>query len=142
MLDELRPMPDRLAGTLRITAAVVLVVTVMMSFPNKLINFGALMVFICMQRSTLMTTMVTLLVIPALALTSLMITGVAMVAWTIAWLRILLIGSGRHLVWPCWEPFSSSGLRTHPPEFPCSGMMSGGYWGRPWRPALGESEAE
>ena len=109
MLDELRPMPDRLAGTLRITAAVVLVVTVMMSFPNKLINFGALMVFICMQRSTLMTTMVTLLVIPALALTSLMITGVAMVAWNIAWLRILLM----------------------------AGMFWGGYWFMNRLPALG-----
>ena len=109
MLDELRPMPDRLAGTQRITAAVVLVVVVMMSFPNKLIDFGALMVFICMQRSTLMTTMVTLLVIPALAVTSLMITGVAMVAWNIAWLRILLM----------------------------AGMFWGGYWFMNRTPALG-----
>lgn len=106
---ELRPMPDRLAGTLRMTAAVVLVVVVMMSFPNKLIDFGALMVFICMQRSTLMTTMVALLVIPALLITSLMVTGIAMVAWNIAWLRILLMG----------------------------GMFWGGYWFMNRTPALG-----
>lgn len=109
VLEELRPMPDRLAGTLRMTAAVVLVVVVMMSFPNKLIDFGALMVFICMQRSTLMTTMVALLVIPALLVTSLMVTGIAMAAWNIAWLRILLMG----------------------------GMFWGGYWFMNRVPALG-----
>jgi multidrug resistance protein MdtO len=90
---ELRPMPDRLAGTLRITAAFLMVLVVMLTFRNKVIGLGGIMVFILMQRSTLMTTMTEVLLLPALLVASLMITFIAMVAWDIAWLRIVLFAA-------------------------------------------------
>jgi len=92
VLAELRPMPDRLAGTLRITAAVILSVLVMLTFRNKMMAIGPFLVFLLMQRSTLMTTMSTIILIPAMFLTSGLLIGIEMLAWDTAWLRILLMG--------------------------------------------------
>lgn len=92
VLGELRPMPDRLAGTLRITSAVLLSVLVMLTFRNSMLAIGPFLVFLLMQRSTLMTTMSTVLVIPAMLLTSGLLVGIEMLAWDTAWLRILLMG--------------------------------------------------
>lgn len=86
-------MPDRLAGTLRITAAFLLVLVVMLTFRNKAIALGGILVFILMQRSTMMTTMTEILLLPALVLSSLSVIVIAMVAWDIAWLRILLFAA-------------------------------------------------
>lgn len=92
VLAELRPMPDRLAGTLRITAAVLLAVLVMLTFRNSMLAVGPFLVFLLMQRSTLMTTMSVVLVIPSMLLTSALLIAIEMVAWDTAWLRILLMG--------------------------------------------------
>lgn len=92
VLAELRPMPDRVAGTLRITVAVLLAALVMLTFRNSMLAIGPFLVFLLMQRSTLMTTMSTVIVIPAMFLTSGILVGIEVVAWDIAWLRILLMG--------------------------------------------------
>jgi multidrug resistance protein MdtO len=91
VLGELRPMPDRLAGTLRITAAVLPVLVVMLTFRNKVIAIGCVLVFLLMQRNTAVTTLVGILLVPALLLASLTLTGITMVAWDVAWLRLLLM---------------------------------------------------
>ena len=56
--EELKPMPDRAAATLRITAATLLVVVVMLAFRNKFLDLGPLLVLILMQRNTMMTRLV------------------------------------------------------------------------------------
>lgn len=92
-LGELRPMPDRLAGTLRITAASLITVIIMLTFRNKMIFIGPFLVFMVMQRSTLMTNILSVLLMPAMLITSLVLVGIEMVAWDTAWLRILLMGT-------------------------------------------------
>ena len=88
--EELKPMPDRAAATFRITAATLLVVVVMLAFRNKFLDLGPLLVLILMQRNTMMTRLVSVFVIVAVALGCLVVYGVAVIAWDIAWLRILL----------------------------------------------------
>ena len=88
--EELKPMPDRAAATFRITAATLLVVVVMLAFRNKFLDLGPLLVLILMQRNTMMTRLVSVFGIVAVALGCLVVYGVAAIAWNIAWLRILL----------------------------------------------------
>ena len=88
--EELKPMPDRAAATFRITAATLLVVVVMLIFRNKFLDLGPLLVLILMQRNTMMTRLLSVYVIVAVAFSCLVVYGVAVIAWDIAWLRILL----------------------------------------------------
>ena len=83
-------MPDRASAAFRITAATLLVVVVMLAFRNKFLDLGPLFVLILMQRNTMMTRLVSVFVIVAVAFSCLVVYGVAVIAWDIAWLRILL----------------------------------------------------
>lgn len=92
VLEELKPMSDRAEGTMRIVVACLLVWLVMLTFRNPMADIGVFMVFVFMQRSTLMTRYVAVVTIVALTLCSLCIIGIAEVSWNIPWLRILLWG--------------------------------------------------
>ncbi|NBZ96413.1 MAG: hypothetical protein EBR40_08315, partial [Proteobacteria bacterium] len=92
VLEELRPLPDRAGGTMRIVLACLLVWIVVLTFRNPMADLGVFMVFIFLQRNKLMTRFVALLVIVALIISSLWIFGIAYLSWNINWLRILLWG--------------------------------------------------
>lgn len=89
---EFKPMPDRAAGTFRITVATLLVLVVMLACQNKMLDMAPILVAVFMQRNTLMTRLVSGFAIVSLALGSLVVYGVAAVAWDIAWLRVPLWG--------------------------------------------------
>lgn len=92
VLEELRPLPDRAGGTMRIVLACLLVWVIVLTFRNPMADLGVFMVFIFLQRNKLMTRFVAFLVIVALIISSLWIFGIAYLSWNINWLRILLWG--------------------------------------------------
>ncbi len=92
LLEELKPLPDRFGGTMRMVLACLLVWIVVLTFRNPMGDLGVFMVFIFLQRNKLMTRFVAVLVIVALIFASLWIFGIAYLSWNISWLRILLWG--------------------------------------------------
>ena len=98
-LEELKPLEDRSGATLRIVVASMLVWFVMLTFRNPRTDIGVFMVFMFMQRSTLMTRLIALLAVVSMALTSLSIIGIACLSWNVPWLRILLWFA---LFWSCY----------------------------------------
>jgi multidrug resistance protein MdtO len=92
VLEELRPLPDRAGGTMRIVLACLLVWIVVLTFRNPMADLGVFMVFIFLQRNKMMTRFVAVLVVAALIISSLWILGIAYLSWNINWLRILLWG--------------------------------------------------
>ena len=92
VLEELRPLPDRFGGTMRMVSACLLIWIVVLTFRNPMGDMGVFMVFIFLQRNKMMTRFVAVLVIVALILASLWILGIACLSWNISWLRILLWG--------------------------------------------------
>ena len=92
VLEELKPLPDRFGGTLRMVCACLLVWIIVLTFRNPMGDLGVLMVFIFLQRNKMMTRFVAALVIVALIMASLWIIGIAYLSWNISWLRILLWG--------------------------------------------------
>jgi len=92
VLEELKPLPDRFGGTMRMVFACLLIWIVVLTFRNPLGDVAVFMVFIFLQRNKLLTRFVALLVIIALIVSSLWILGIAYLSWNINWLRILLWG--------------------------------------------------
>lgn len=88
--DDLRPAPDRLGGTLRITFSAVLVAAVMLAFRMPFLYIGPYLVFILSQRDTFLTRAAAGLGIVAAAAASLAVYLVAWTAWDIGWLRVSL----------------------------------------------------
>lgn len=92
LLEELRPMPDRLGGTMRMVSACLLIWIVVLTFRNPMADLGVLMVFVFLQRNKMMTRYVAVLAIVSLIFSSLWIFGIAYLSWNINWLRVLLWG--------------------------------------------------
>lgn len=88
--DDLRPAPDRLGGTLRITFSAVLVAVVMLTFRMPFLYIGPYLVFILSQRDTFLTRAAAGLGIVVAAAASLAIYLVAWTAWDTGWLRVSL----------------------------------------------------
>ncbi|MCX6960210.1 MAG: hypothetical protein NTW91_08030, partial [Verrucomicrobia bacterium] len=77
LLEELRPMPDRLGGTMRMVSACLLIWIVVLTFRNPMADLGVLMVFVFLQRNKMMTRFVAVLAIVSLIFSSLWIFGIA-----------------------------------------------------------------
>ena len=92
VLEELKPLPDRAGGTLRIVVASLLVWTIVLTFRNPMGDFAVFLVFIVLQRNKTMTRLLSVFLIIALIVASLWILGIAYLSWNISWLRILLWG--------------------------------------------------
>ena len=92
VFEELKPLPDRAGGTLRIVVASLLVWTIVLTFRNPMGDFAVFLVFIVLQRNKTMTRLLSVFLIIALIVASLWILGIAYLSWNISWLRILLWG--------------------------------------------------
>jgi multidrug resistance protein MdtO len=92
VLEELKPLPDRAGGTLRIVLACLLVWIVVLTFRNPLGDLAVFLVFMVLQRNKTMTHLVSVFFILALIVSSLWILAIASLSWNISWLRILLWG--------------------------------------------------
>ncbi len=92
VLEELKPLPDRAGGTMRIVMACLLVWVVMLTFRNPMADLGVFLVFIVLQRNKTMTRLLAFFLVMALVVASLWIVGVAYLSWDISWFRILLWG--------------------------------------------------
>jgi multidrug resistance protein MdtO len=90
--NDLRPAPDRIGGTLRITFSAVLVAAVMLTFRMPFLYIGPYLVFILSQRDTFLTRAAATLGIVVAAVASLAIYLVAWTAWDTGWLRVSLWG--------------------------------------------------
>ena len=88
LLDDLRPGPDRIGGTLRITFSAVLAATVMLAFQMPFLSIGPYLVFILSQRDMFLTRAAASLGILVAAVASLAIYLMAWVAWDTGWLRV------------------------------------------------------
>ena len=92
VLDELKPLPDRAGGAMRITLACLLVWVVELTFRNSIADLGLILALLLLQRNKTMTRFLSLLLIIAMVVASLWILGIACLSWNISWLRILLWG--------------------------------------------------
>lgn len=92
VLNELRPLPDRGAATMRIVLACLLVWLIVLTFRNPMGGFSVFLVFILQQRNKTMSRLVAVFLILSLIVASLWIFAIASLSWNISWLRILLWG--------------------------------------------------
>lgn len=92
VLEELRPLPDRFGGTMRIVLACLLVWVIVLTFRNPMGDFSVFLVFILLQRNKTMTRLLAVFLILSLVVASLWILAIACLSWNISWLRILLWG--------------------------------------------------
>jgi multidrug resistance protein MdtO len=92
VMEELKPLPDRFGGTMRMVCACLMIWIVVLTFRNPMADLGVFMVFIFLQRNKMMTRFVAVLVVAALIISSLWILGIAYLSWNINWLRVLLWG--------------------------------------------------
>jgi multidrug resistance protein MdtO len=92
VLNELRPLPDRGGGTMRIVMACLLIWVIVLTFRNPMGDFSVFLVFILLQRNKTMSRLVAVFLILALIVASLWILAIACLSWNISWLRILLWG--------------------------------------------------
>ena len=92
VMEELKPMSDRMGGTLRMVCACLLIWIIVLTFRNPMGDLGVFLVFIFLQRNKTMTRFVAVLVIAAMVIATFWIIGIACLAWNISWLRILLWG--------------------------------------------------
>ena len=92
ILNELRPLPDRGAATMRIVLACLLVWLIVLTFRNPMGGFSVFLVFILQQRNKTMSRLVAVFLILSLIVASLWIFAIASLSWNISWLRILLWG--------------------------------------------------
>jgi multidrug resistance protein MdtO len=88
--DLIRASPGRLTGTWRTVLAVGLVALVMITFQMPFLAVGPFLVFVISQRNLFLSRTVAILMVPILALSCLILYGVAAVAWDHAWLRVVL----------------------------------------------------
>ena len=93
VLDELKPLPDRAGGAMRITLACLLVWVVELTFRNSIADLGLILALLLLQRNKTMTRFLSLLLIIAMVVASLWILGIACLSWNISWLRILSGGA-------------------------------------------------
>lgn len=90
---ELAPEPGRAIGTVRITAAALLVAVVMLAFRMPFLAIGPYLVFLLCQRDLMLTRAAAVLGIVVGVLACLLIYFVASVAWDVAWLRVSLLAA-------------------------------------------------
>lgn len=106
--DDLRPTPDRLGGTLRITFSAILVAVVMLTFRMPFLYIGPYLVFILSQRDMFLTRAAAALGTVVVVVASLAIYLVAWLAWDTGWLRVslwgVIFGGGYFLMRICAEP--------------------------------------
>ena len=106
--DDLRPAPDRLGGTLRITFSAVLVAAVMLAFRMPFLYIGPYLVFILSQRDMFLTRAAAALGIVVAVVASLAIYLVAWLAWDTGCLRVglwtAIFFGGYFLMRVCAEP--------------------------------------
>lgn len=88
--DDLRPAPDRLGGTLRVTFSALLVAVVMLTFRMPFLYIGPYLVFILSQKEMFLTRAAAGLGLVVALVASLTIYLVAWLAWDSGWLRIVL----------------------------------------------------
>lgn len=88
--EDLRPAPDRLGGTLRVTFSALLVTVVMLTFRMPFLYIGPYLVFILSQKDMFLTRAAAGLGLGAALVASATIYLVAWSAWDSGWLRITL----------------------------------------------------
>jgi len=86
--ENLRPTPDRLGGTLRITVSALLVAVVMLAFRMPFLYIGPYLVFILSQRDMFLTRAAAALGLVVALVSTLAIYFVAWLAWDTGWLRV------------------------------------------------------
>src|SRR5262245_1296570 len=89
--SELQPRPGRLQETLRITVAALLMTVVMLTFRMPFLFAGPYFVFILSQRDTMLTRALAIVSLLILAIASVLVYAVALLAWNLAWLRVSLL---------------------------------------------------
>ena len=89
--SELAPRPGRVQDTLRITVAALLVTVVMLTFRMPYLFAGPYLTFILSQRDTMLTRALAIASIVMVAIASILVYAVALLAWNVAWLRVSLL---------------------------------------------------
>lgn len=106
--EDLLPTPDRCGGTIRITVSAVLVAAIMLTFRMPFLYMGPYLVFILSQRDMFVTRLAALLGVGVGIVVSILIYGMAWLAWDTAWLRLTLwffiFYGGYFLMRICVEP--------------------------------------
>ena len=89
--SELAPRPGRVQDTLRITVAALLVTVVMLTFRMPYLFAGPYLTFILSQRDTMLTRALAIASLLMVAIASILVYAVALLAWDVAWLRVSLL---------------------------------------------------
>ena len=89
--SELAPRPGRVQDTLRITVAALLVTVVMLTFRMPFLFAGPYLTFILSQRDTMLTRALAIASLLMVAIASILVYAVALLAWNVAWLRVSLL---------------------------------------------------
>ena len=89
--SELAPRPGRVQDTLRITVAALLVTVVMLTFRMPYLFAGPYLTFILSQRDTMLTRALAIASLLMVAIASVLVYAVALLAWNVAWLRVSLL---------------------------------------------------
>lgn len=88
--QDLQPAPGRLRDACKVTLAALIVAIFMLSTSMPLIDLGTYLVFLLAQRDSLRIRMLGLGSIFVAGLASLLVVGVMVAAWDVAWLRLVL----------------------------------------------------
>ena len=89
--SELAPRPGRVRNTLQITVAALLVTVVMLTFRMPYLFAGPYLTFILSQRDTMLTRALAIASLLMVAIASILVYAVALLAWNVAWLRVSLL---------------------------------------------------
>ena len=89
--SELAPRPGRSQETVRITVAALLVAVVMLTFRMPYLFAGPYLTFILSQRDTMLTRATAIASVLMIAIASILVYAVALLAWNVAWLRVSLL---------------------------------------------------
>ena len=89
--SELAPRPGRVQETIRITVAALLVTVVMLTFRMPFLFAGPYLTFILSQRDTMLTRALAIASLLMVAIASVLVYAVALLAWNVAWLRVSLL---------------------------------------------------
>ncbi len=89
--SELAPRPGRSQETIRITVAALLVAVVMLTFRMPYLFAGPYLTFILSQRDTMLTRATAIASVLMIAIASILVYAVALLAWNVAWLRVSLL---------------------------------------------------
>ena len=91
MWSELAPRPGRSQETVRITVAALLVAVVMLTFRMPYLFAGPYLTFILSQRDTMLTRATAIASVLMIAIASILVYAVALLAWNVGWLRVSLL---------------------------------------------------